>query len=340
MRGTLPPRVIPGRTGDPRFDAPRYRGDMNEHTSPRPEAAAGGAAATLEQFSAELAALVERVGQSTVTVGGRSHRPGTGTVIAPDLIVIADHTLDRDEDIAVRTGDWRRLSATLVGRDPSTDLAVLRVPDLKVAPLPVATAPARAGQLAVGVIRAWHAQPVPSFGIIHGVGGPMHTGHGIRLEGVIHPGLSLTRGISGAPLVNVSGQLLGILTSGLLRGWPIAIPHDVVTQVASSLGDHGRIRRGHLGVGLQPVKLAPQQRAALDANAGALIVSLTPDGPAERAGLLIGDIIIHAADTKIEDVDDVQGVLAKVKVGEALVFDILRGAARQQVTVTVGERTA
>jgi S1-C subfamily serine protease len=312
---------------------------MNEQTSPRPEAATG-AATTLGQFSLELSALVDQVSRSTVTVGGRSHRPGTGTVIAPDLIVTADHSLDRDEDITIRTTDGRRLTATVAGRDPSTDLALLRVPDLNLAPLPVATAPARAGMLALAIARSWHAQAVPSFGIIHGVGGPMRVASGVRLDGVIHPGLSLARGISGAPLVNVDGQLLGIITSGLLRGWPIAIPHETVTQVVASLGDHGRIRRGHLGVGLQPVRLAPLQRVGLDLTAGALIVSLTPDGPAERAGLLVGDIIIRAAGTTIEDVDDVQTVLGGVTVGQPLEFDILRGTAQQRITVTVGERLA
>lgn len=311
---------------------------MAEHTSPRQEPS--GVGSTLVQFSDELAALVDQVSRSIVSIGGRSHRPGTGAVIGPDLIITADHTLEKDEDIGVRTSDWRRLTATLVGRDPSTDLAVLRVENLDLPVLVAAAQPARAGALVVAVARAWQQHAVPSFGIVHGVGGPMRGARGARLDGVIHPGLSLTRGISGAPLVNVRGELLGLVTTGLLRGWPVAIPHETLTQVTAALQSQGHVRRAHLGVALQPVRLGGRQRGDLEQQGGALIVGLTPEGPADRAGLLVGDIIIRANTTIVADVDDVQGALVGIGVGQAFEIDIIRGAERAHVTVTAGEQPA
>jgi len=235
------------------------------------------AGSALARFSDELASLVEHVSLSTVSLNGRPHRPGTATVVAPDLVVTADHTVERDDDLSVQTSDGRTLSATLVGRDPASDLALLRVADLNgVAPSTATTAP-RVGSLALAVTRSWQGRPTARLGIVSGVSGMIRYGRGSRLDSVILTDIGLSRGLSGSPLVNAQGELLGIVTTGLLRGVPIAIPHDTVTQVIATLREHGRMRRGYLGVALQTVRLNERQRAGRDQSRGALIV-----GPLQR----------------------------------------------------------
>jgi len=291
----------------------------------------------LAQFSDELASLVERVSASTVSINGRPHRPGTATVVAPDLVVTADHTLERDDDLSVQTGDGRSLNATLVGRDPASDLALLRVPDLNGVDFPVAPAAPRVGALALAVTRSWQGRATARLGIVSGVSGTIRYGRGSRLDNVILPDIGLSRGLSGSPLVNAQGELLGIVTTGLLRGVPIAIPHETVTQVIATLREHGRMRRGYLGVALQTVRLTDRQRAGRDQSRGALIVGLSSGGPADTAGLLVGDIIVNAAGTRVGEIDDVQGALQGAAVGAPLTVEVLRGAALTTVDVVVGE---
>jgi S1-C subfamily serine protease len=294
-------------------------------------------ASALAQFSDELASLVERVSASTVSINGRPHRPGTATVVAPDLVVTADHTLERDDDLSVQTSDGRSLNATLVGRDPASDLALLRVPDLNGVALPVAPAAPRVGALALAVTRSWQGRATARLGIVSGVSGTIRYGRGSRLDNVILPDIGLSRGLSGSPLVNAQGELLGIVTTGLLRGVPIAIPHETVTQVIATLREHGRMRRGYLGVALQTVRLTDRQRAGRDQSRGALIVGLSSGGPADVAGLLVGDIIVNAGGTRVGEIDDVQSALQGVAVGAPLTVEVLRGAVLTTVDVVVGE---
>lgn len=289
------------------------------------------------RFSEELAALVEQVSASTVSLNGRPHRPGTATVVDSDLVVTADHSVERDDDLSVTTGDGRVLKATLVGRDPSTDLALLRVPDLNGISLPVPTVPTKVGALALAVPRSWQARSTARLGIVSSVNGSIRYGRGVRLENVIVPDISLARGLSGSPLVNVQGEILGILTTAFVRGVAIAIPTETVQQVIATLREHGRMRRGYLGVALQTVRLTGRQRAVRDQARGALILGLSSGGPADAAGLLVGDIIVSAAEAKVGEIDDVQGALHSVAIGGTLRMEVLRGGALMSIDVTVGE---
>jgi S1-C subfamily serine protease len=310
---------------------------MSDFTASSQQTASAQAGSALAQFSDELAALVERVSASTVSLNGRPHRPGTATIVAPDLVITAEHSVERDDDLTVQTPDGRTLKATLVGRDPSSDLALLRVPDLNGAPLPVATVAPRVGTLAVAVPRSWQNRSTARLGIVSSASGSIRWGRGVRLDNVIVPDISLARGLSGSPLVNVHGELLGILTTALVRGLPIAIPNDTVTQVMATLREHGRVRRGYLGVALQTVRLTDRQRAIRDQARGALIVGLSSGGPADAAGLLVGDIIVRAADARVSEIDDVQGALHGIPIGAPLGIEVLRGGALTTVDVTVGE---
>lgn len=310
---------------------------MSDFTASSQQTTSAQGGSALGQFSDELAALVERVSASTVSLNGRPHRPGTATVVSSDLVVTADHSLERDDDLTVHTSDGRSVKATLVGRDPTSDLALLRVPELNGVPLPVATVTPRVGALAVAVPRSWQNRSTARLGIVSSVSGTIRYGRGVRLDNVIVPDISLARGLSGSPLVNAHGEMLGIVTTALVRGLPIAIPNDTVANVISTLREHGRVRRGYLGVALQTVRLTDRQRAVRDQGRGALIVGLSSGGPADAAGLLVGDIIVNAAEVRVSEIDDVQAALQGVPIGAALPIEILRGGALTKVDVTVGE---
>jgi S1-C subfamily serine protease len=297
---------------------------------------------SLGQFSDELTALVERVSASTVSINGRPHRPGTATIVAPDLVVTADHTVEdhtaeRDDDLSVQTNDGRTLSATLVGRDPATDLALLRVDNLNGVPLPPVSAAPRVGALALAVPRSWQARTTARLGIVSSVSGTIRYGRRNRLDNIIVPDIGLARGLSGSPLVNAQGELLGIVTTALVRGLPVAIPQETVAQVVATLREHGRMRRGYLGVALQTVRLSERQRTMRDQARGALIVGLSGGGPADSAGLLVGDIVVGAADTRVGEIDDLQTALQGAAVGTILPIELLRGTTLMKVDVTVGE---
>src|SRR5262249_45417588 len=158
-----------------------YLQSMSDTRTLQPEAS------SLGRFSDELAALVEHVSASTVSINGRPHRPGTATIVASDLIVTADHTVERDDDLSVKTTDRRSLNATLVGRDPASDLALLRVENLNGVPLPPASAAPRVGALALAVPRSWQARKTARLGIVSGVSATIRYGRGSRLENIIVP---------------------------------------------------------------------------------------------------------------------------------------------------------
>lgn len=302
-----------------------------------PPSPTSGESSTLARVSHELAALVDRVGRSTVLVDGRGFRPGTGTIVAAELVLTANHVVDQDERIEVRTADGRTLAATLVGRDPLNALALLRVPELNGEPLTPVTAAPRVGTLAVAVSRNWEGQQQTSLGVVSAIAGPFRIGRGVRLEQVIRTDIGPSRGVSGSPLVTVEGEWLGLINAGIVRGVPLVIPAAIVAQSIATIGTRGRVKRGYLGVALHTARLPERQRAGRDAEHGVIIVGLSHDSPADRAGLLIGDVIVAAGGTTVTDIDDLQTLLAAAA-ETTLTLDVLRGAAPVRIDVQVGDR--
>jgi S1-C subfamily serine protease len=290
---------------------------------------------SLSTLSTELADLVERTSSFVVSVHGRPRRPSSGLVFAPELVVTADHTLERDEDLAVQTGDVRH-SATLAGRDPTTDVAVLRVPGLS-APEPSRDDAVRVGTFVVSVSRTGSGGVSAGLGLISAVGGPLRTGRGIALPHVIRTDAAARPGTSGGAIVDASGRVLGMTTTALLRGFPVAIPSASLWEIAGALAANQGLKRGYLGVGIQPVRLPERQRAGRG-DRGVLIVSLAPGGAADRAGVLVGDVVVGFNERAVEDADDLQDALAATAPDAAAAVDVLRGGVLQRVTVVVGER--
>ncbi|HLQ27747.1 MAG TPA: trypsin-like peptidase domain-containing protein [Ktedonobacteraceae bacterium] len=292
----------------------------------------------LRLLSNQMADAVERVSTSLVLVNGRPRQPASGVVYAADLILTADHVLEREEDLTIQTHDARTLAAQFVGRDPSTDLAVLRVtePGLKAAS--AATDPARVGQLVLAVGRSSAEGPMASSGIVSAIGGPLRTGRGTTLERYIRTDATPYPGFSGGPLIDAQGEVLGIITTGLVNGVALAVPSSIAWAIADTLAQQGYIKRGYLGISSQLVHLPPQQRVGRTQEHGLLIVKVDEDSPAQKGGLMLGDILVGLDGKTVNDTEDLQTVLATNRVGKTVPIEVIRGNTLQTLQITVGQR--
>ena len=286
-------------------------------------------------LSNDLAAAVERAGQVVFGVNARTRLGSTGVHWRSGLIVTANHTVRVDEDITVTRPDGRTIAATLAGRDPAIDIAVLKVdaPDVAVADLGESNA-VRVGHLVLAVGRG----PCASWGVVSAIG----EGRGPRSAGgaLFSLDLTLYPGFSGGPLVNAQGQVIGVNSSGTSRHLQLAIPSAAVTRVVDELVRRGRLARPYLGVGTQPVSLPEslRQRFNLEQPTAVIVVAVQPSSPAASAGLLMGDIVISLGGTSITDPGDLASVLRPDHVGEEMTVSVLRGGEPRDIRITVGER--
>ncbi len=295
--------------------------------------------ALLSALSDGMADAVEQIGPKVVRVNGRRRRPASGVTYASNMVLTASHVLEREEDLTVAAHDGRTLSARFVGRDPSTDLAVLRVEGLDAETATPAQGIARIGQLALAVGSPSRSEgPRASLGVVSSVGGPLRTGRGTRLERYIQTDATHYPGFSGGPLVDARGNVLGIMTAGWARGAAFAIPAEVAWRTAKTLESRGTIERGYLGILSQPVRLPDGQRTGLTQRGGLLVVGVEDDSPAGRGGVLLGDILATLDGQPVEDTDDLLVLLTGERVGETVPVKVIRGGEPQTLQITIGER--
>jgi S1-C subfamily serine protease len=294
---------------------------------------------TLLALSNDLASAVERAARSVVAVHARPRLPSTGVHWRPGIVVTAEHTVRVEEQIRVAWPDGRTAPASLVGRDPGTDLAVLRIAE---ADWSVAEAP-DSDDLKVGhLVLAVGYGPRASWGVVSAVGGAWRTWRGGEVDRFIRVDLVLYPGFSGGPLVDAAGRMAGLVTSALSRRHELAVPTSTVTRVVDELLATGRISRSYLGLGLQPVRLPEALRhlAPSPNGRGLIAVSIEADGPAARAGLMLGDVLVALEGAPLQDPDDVQAVLAGRHPGAAVTASLVRAGAPLEVPITLGERPA
>jgi serine protease DegQ len=281
-------------------------------------------------LSDALANAVAAVAPSVVHVP-RRRGGGSGTVVAPDLVLGSNfHTPDQTTLlVADASGELAERAATVVGRDPGTDLALLRVDGGGLTPVTFADpADLRVGQLALALARPGRAVRA-SLRAIGVLGGPFRSGWGGAIDRYIETDRELPRGFAGGPLVTVGGQVIGVGTRTLVRGADLAIPPATLARVIAALRDHGRVARGYLGVGAVPARLADRR--------GALIASLEPDGPAAAAGLLVGDVITAVGDREIDGPRALAAALWDAA-GATRRIDYQRGGHAASLEVTIGSR--
>lgn len=292
----------------------------------------------LNEISGELSGIVEKVAPSIVRVEARRRIPGSGIVWASDgTIVTADHIIEREEDLRIGLADGRVAEATLVGRDPTTDVAVLRA---QAASLSVPAwsdgERAKVGQLVLALGRPGRTVRA-RLGMISALGDAWRAPAGGELTRYLEADVAIRFGFSGGPLVDTAGGVLGMNTAGLLREAALTVPVATLRRVVTTLLTHGRIRRGYLGLGAHPVRLpaAWQQQGQ---EVGLLIVSIEPGSPAERGGLLMGDTLVAIDGTAVRRHDDIQARLTPESVGTSVRIRLIRGGEAKELTVTIGER--
>lgn len=294
----------------------------------------------LEQLSQELAATVETVGQSTVRVEGRRRLPATGIVWNNDgIVVTSHHVVERKDNIKIGLPNGDVVDAQLVGRDPSTDLAVLRVNTSGLQAATWASAEeVRVGHLVLALGRPGDTMQA-TLGVISAIEGRWRTRAGGDMDSYIQTDVVMYPGFSGGPLVGADNKVIGVNSSALARGASITIPAATIDRVARVLLEHGQVQRGYLGVGTQPVRLPTANTEKLGQETGLLIVSVEPDSPADKGGLLIGDILVHFNNEKLSDVDTLLALLSGDTVGKSVPVKLIRGGQIQDASVTVGART-
>ncbi len=291
----------------------------------------------LSQLSDSLAGIVERVAASVVVVNARPRVTSSGVIWAPGVIVTADHTIQHDE-VEIRLPDGTEIKAAIAGRDRATDIAVLRV-DSNIAP-PEFAGPAelKAGNVALSIGRG-DSGVTATMGIVSTIGGAWRTWRGGLIDRFVRLDVALYAGSSGAAVADASGGVFGIATGGLSRTSAIAIPKTTVDLVVEQLLSKGRIARGYLGVGLQPVPIPAHLKEKLKLTGdGVIVLSVEPDGPAESAGLMIGDVLLKLEGHTLSDTDAVQTALGSRNVGDGITLELLRGGEVKTVSANIGER--
>lgn len=295
----------------------------------------------LQQVSEALEATVEAANSGVVRVEARRRLPATGIVWSPDgVIVTAHHVVEQEDTIRVGLLDGQTVSATLVGRDPSTDLAVLRAQVSGLTP-PAWVAPdlqsLRVGHLVLALGRPGQTIQA-ALGIVSVLEASWRTPVGGVLDRYLQTDVVMYPGFSGGPLVDVGGRVVGLNTSALLRGISLTVPVPTVRRVVEMLLAYGRVRRGYLGVSTQPVRLPTALAQQLGQETGLLLIAVEPDSPAEQGGLLLGDTLVALDGTPVRQHDDLLAFLSLEHIGATVLIQIIRGGQVQERHMVIGER--
>jgi S1-C subfamily serine protease len=295
----------------------------------------------LETISNEFAAAAEKVGGSVVAVHARRWMPASGIEWKKGVVVTVHHGVQRDEDIKVLLPGGHAVSAKLAGRDPSTDIAVLRIEDgSSGAPQLGDSTSLRLGHLVLALGRTRRGDLVASSGIIGGISGEWRSRHGGQIDQHIRLDLALYPGFSGGPLLDAKGEVVGVNTRSFGHGRAVTVPVATVNRVVKELLEKGHIARPYLGIAMQPVEVPENMCSKLPAETrvGLLVMHVENGGPAERAGVLLGDVLFELGGKTVEHVDAIQDSLATAKVGDVLQIRVIRAGEIKPVSVTLGER--
>jgi S1-C subfamily serine protease len=308
-----------------------------------------------DAYSRAVVSAVERVAPAVVSIdvrqrGSKARRSraqagtGSGFVFANDgLLLTNSHVVEHADDISVTLPDGRECTADLIGQDPDTDVAVVRItaPDLPAVEFGDSRA-LRAGQLVIAIGNPYGFQHSVSSGVVSALGRSLRAKSGRLIEHVIQTDAALNPGNSGGPLVDSTGRVVGVNTAIIAggQGLSFSVPIRTVETVLPALLRDGRVRRGYLGVAGQDVPLLRRVSRfhKLTQGAGVLVISVEADGPARSAGLQEGDILVSLDTQAVTSLDDVHRLLTEERIGQRVILGVLRGPDRIDIGVTVADR--
>ena len=298
--------------------------------------------ALLDAFSQAVVRVVERVGPAVAHVT-RGRAGGSGTVIAPDGYMLTNaHVVDDAREVEIVFADGATYRATVIGADPATDLAVVRALGPALPALELATADTlRVGQLVIAIGDPLGLQSTVTHGVVSALGRSLRARDGRIIENVIQTDAALNPGNSGGPLVDTHGRVVGVNTAIIAgaQGIAFAIPAATARMVASALIREGRVRRALLGIGGAPTPVGGQlaRRLGLAASTGIRVLEVAPNGPAARAGVRPGDIVVALDGATIASLTDLQRALDAERIGKSTLLTIIRRGERRTISLTPAE---
>jgi S1-C subfamily serine protease len=284
------------------------------------------AANILASFSSGVAALAAKAAPSVVSVHSRRSR-ASGFVFKPGFVITADEMLADEGEVEVRLADGTSRRATIAGRDHTTDIALLRVDTATLTPIKFSPDGAVLGSLAI-VVAAERGTPTAALGAVSLAGGRWRSLRGGDIDARIELDIHLPHSHQGGIALDATGETIGMAVRGARR--VLVIPAATIERVAGRLENHGRIARGYLGLGLQPVKL--------DEGIGAMVMSVDKTGPSATAGLRQGDVIVGWNDQALTSVRKLLHELGPDSVGSEVNLAVRRGGEPARFKVTIGER--
>ena len=295
----------------------------------------------LNALSHDLAHVVEQVSPSVVAVNARRHLSSSGVYWRDGIIVTAAHTIRRTDEISVILANSQSVVTTLAGVDPSTDLAVLKIDNPELSPPLFGDASQlKVGHVVLAVGRGAQRGLNATLGIVGVLSGSWRTWRGGLIDQFIGLDLVFHPGAAGGPLTDSHGRVLGINTLGLSRSMALTIPVSTVNRVVTHLLEKGHMGLGYLGLGMRPIPLPENLKSTLNlsADSGLIVVTVEPDGPGSKAGVLFGDVIVALEGTAVSNIRDLQAFLEPESVGKTIPVSIIRGGKPIEINVTIGER--
>jgi S1-C subfamily serine protease len=284
---------------------------------------------TLAEISDQLADAVASAAASTVAVHARPRLASTGVHWRDGVIITTDATVKRTDDIAITLPSGQRVTATLAGRDPGTDLAALRI-----------AAALMPGHLVLALARTGNDGPQATFGVVSSVGDAWRTWRGGTVDRRVQSDLALYPGFGGGPLVTAHGHIVGINSGGMSKPLCLTIPDTTIDRVLDSVLNRGYVARGWLGASMQTVRFSDSAstKLGMDGRGGLVVLDVEHDSPAAHGGVMIGDVLVRIDEKRITHHDDVMTFLGSERVGTTVQLHVVRGGEIVSLHVTIGER--